>query len=307
MSVHHIEFTEYAILFGRTNALVRLYQSIRCLSRRFDTSYPTGGCGVSGGLPEHNRRIRRIGNYTYVFSCEVQALIRRIFFAGYGHLIDSLHREFDMTDLGALNYFLGISVVRHSAGLFLSQRKYALQILEHANMVNCNPSRTPVDTESKLGPDGVPVQDPTFSANLPLYARSARAKFSCPRAYLAICSGAEAEYQGVANVVVESTWICNLLCELHSLLSTATLVYCDNVSAVYMSANLVQHQRTKHIEIDIHFVRDMVTTGQVRVLHVPSPFQYVEIFIKGLPSALFEEFRSSLSIRPPPAPSVGAY
>ncbi|GJS36056.1 ribonuclease H-like domain-containing protein [Tanacetum coccineum] len=98
-----------------------------------------------------------------------------------------------------------------------------------------------------------------------------------------------------------------LLTLLHSPLSTATLVYCDNVSAVYMSANPVQHQRTKHIEIDIHFVRDMVTAGQVRVLHVPSRFQYADIFTKGLPSTLFEEFRSSLSVRPPPAPTVGAY
>ena len=64
----------------------------------------------------------------------------------------------------------------------------------------------------------------------------------------------------------------NLLHELHSPLSLATLVYCDNVSVIYLSANRVQHQRTKHIEIDIHFVRDMVTTGQVRVLHVPSRY-----------------------------------
>ncbi|GKG10434.1 ribonuclease H-like domain-containing protein, partial [Tanacetum coccineum] len=53
-------------------------------------------------------------------------------------IIDSLHKEFDMTGLGALNYFLGISVVHHSTGLFLSQKKYALQLLEHAHMVNCN-------------------------------------------------------------------------------------------------------------------------------------------------------------------------
>nr|GEU70436.1 ribonuclease H-like domain-containing protein [Tanacetum cinerariifolium] len=105
----------------------------------------------------------------------------------------------------------------------------------------------------------------------------------------------------------ETAWLCNLLRELHSPLSTATLVYCDNVSVVYMSANPVQHQRTKHIEIDIHFVRDMVTAGQVRVLHVPSRFQYVDIFTKGLPSALFEEFRSSLSVRHPPAPTTAAY
>ncbi|GJY02237.1 ribonuclease H-like domain-containing protein [Tanacetum coccineum] len=105
----------------------------------------------------------------------------------------------------------------------------------------------------------------------------------------------------------ETAWIRNLLRELHSPLLTATLVYCDNVSAVYMSANPVQHQRTKHIEIDIHFVRDMVKAGHVRVLHVPSRFQYADIFTKGLPSALFEDFRSSLSVQPPPAPTAGAY
>ncbi|GJZ65911.1 ribonuclease H-like domain-containing protein [Tanacetum coccineum] len=65
-------------------------------------------------------------------------------------IVDSLHREFDMTDLGALNYFLGISVVRYPIGLFLSRKKYARQLLERAHMVNCNPSRTPIDTDSKL-------------------------------------------------------------------------------------------------------------------------------------------------------------
>ncbi|GJT08023.1 ribonuclease H-like domain-containing protein [Tanacetum coccineum] len=62
-------------------------------------------------------------------------------------------------------------------------------------------------------------------------------------------SSAEAEYRGVANAVAETSWIRNLLRELHTPLFTATLVYCDNVSAVYMSANPVQHQRTKHIDI----------------------------------------------------------
>nr|GEV62444.1 G-type lectin S-receptor-like serine/threonine-protein kinase At4g27290 [Tanacetum cinerariifolium] len=80
---------------------------------------------------------------------------------------------------------------------------------------------------------------------------------------------------------------------LHTPLFTTTLVYCDNVSVVYMSANPVQHQRTKHIEIYIHFVRDYVAFGQVRVLHVPSRFQYADIFTNGLPSALFLEFRST--------------
>ncbi|GJW60723.1 ribonuclease H-like domain-containing protein, partial [Tanacetum coccineum] len=106
------------------------------------------------------------------------------------------------------------------------------------------------------------------------------------------CFSAEAEYRGVANAVAETSWIRNLLRELHTPLSTATLVYCDNVSAVYMSASPVQHQRTKHIEINIHFVRDKVAAaGHVRVLHVPSRFQYAHIFTKGLPYPLFADFR----------------
>ncbi|GKD70032.1 ribonuclease H-like domain-containing protein [Tanacetum coccineum] len=131
--------------------------------------------------------------------------------------------------------------------------------------------------------------------------------WSAKRQHTISRSSAKAECRGVANVVAKTAWIRNHLRELHSPLLTATLVYCDNVSAVYMSANPVQHQRTKHIEIDIHFVRDMVKAGHVRVLHVPSRFQYADIFTKGLPSALFEDFCSSLSVWPPPAPTAGAY
>ncbi|GKB57013.1 ribonuclease H-like domain-containing protein, partial [Tanacetum coccineum] len=65
---------------------------------------------------------------------------------------------------------------------------------------------------------------------------------------------------------------------------------------VYMYANPFQHQRTKHIEIDVHFVRDFVAWGQVRVLHFPTRFKYAAIFSKGLLTALFLEFHTSLNI-----------
>ncbi|GJV43083.1 ribonuclease H-like domain-containing protein [Tanacetum coccineum] len=269
-------------------------------------------------------------------------------------IIRSLHQEFAMTDLGPLNYFLGISVTHDSSGLFLSQNKYALEILDRAHMANCNPSRTPIDTESKLGSDGDPVSDPTLyrslaaikrilryvrgtlnyglqlfsSSTTELVAYSDADWAGCPttrRSTSGYCvflgnnllywsskrqptlsrSSAEAEYRGVANVVAETCWLHNLLRELHTPLSSATLIYCDNVSAVYLSCNLVQHQRTKHIEIDIHFVRDLVVACQVRVLHVPSRYQFADIFTKGLSSALFEKFRSSLSVRCPPALTAG--
>ncbi|GJU63758.1 ribonuclease H-like domain-containing protein [Tanacetum coccineum] len=236
--------------------------------------------------------------------------------------------------------------------MFLSQKKYAIEILERVNMVTCNPSRTPIDTESKLGADGDSVSDPTLHRSLAGfldYLTSTRpnisyASFSssttdlvayfdadwagCPttrRSTSGYCvflgnnllswsskhqptlsrSSAEAEYRGVANAFIETCWLRNLLRELHTPLFSATLVYCDNVSVVYLSFNPVQPQRTKHIKIDIHFVRDLVAAGQVRVLHVPSRYQFSDIFTKGLPSALFEEFRSSLSVRCPSAPTAG--
>ncbi|GJS91240.1 ribonuclease H-like domain-containing protein [Tanacetum coccineum] len=283
-------------------------------------------------------------------------------------IISSLHKEFDMTDLGALNYFLGISVTRDSKGMFLYQKKYALQLLNRAHMTNCNPTRTPVDTESKLGSDGDPVSDPslyhiqqvclhmhdprephfaalkrvlryirgTLDFGLQLYTSSTGSLVAysdadwdgCPTTRLSTSgycvflgdnillwsskrqhtlsrSSVEAEYKGVSNAVAEMAWLHNLLRELHTRLFSATLVYCDNVRAIYLTANPVHHQRTKHIEIDIHFVRDMVARGHVRVLHVPSRYQYVDIFTKGLPSALFEEFRTSLSVRPSPTQTAG--
>ncbi|GJR78435.1 ribonuclease H-like domain-containing protein [Tanacetum coccineum] len=264
--------------------------------------------------------------------------------------------------------------------------KYVVEILERAGMVNCNPSRTVVDTESKLGDTSDIVfdltlywslagssqyltftrpdisyavqqvclymhdpQEPHFSAlkrilyyvrgtldyGLQLFSSSTTDLVaysdadwaSCPttrRSTSGYCvflsnnllswsskrqptlsrSSAEAEYRYVVDAVAKTCLLRNLLRELHTSLSSATLVYCDNVSVVYMSSTLIQHQCTKHIEIDIHFVRDLVVVRQVRVLYVTSKYQCADLFTKGLPTASFEEFRTSLSVRCPPAPTA---
>jgi hypothetical protein len=94
-------------------------------------------------------------------------------------------------------------------------------------------------------------------------------------------SSAEAEYRGVANAVAECSWLRHLLGELHSGVSKATIVFCDNVSAVYMTRNPVHHKLTKHIELDIRFVREKVGLGEVRVVQVPSARQLADVFTKG--------------------------
>jgi hypothetical protein len=77
----------------------------------------------------------------------------------------------------------------------------------------------------------------------------------------------------------------------------STLIYCDNVSVVYLSTNPIKHQRVKHIEIDLHFMRERMAIGDVRVLHVPTTSQFVDIFTKDLPASVFLEFWYNLNIR----------
>jgi hypothetical protein len=75
------------------------------------------------------------------------------------HIITLLSSEFSMTDLGILHHFLNIAVTHDSHGIFLSQRQYILDLLTRAGMLDCQPSRTPVDTSSKLYSDGEPFSD----------------------------------------------------------------------------------------------------------------------------------------------------
>jgi hypothetical protein len=67
-------------------------------------------------------------------------------------------------------------------------------------------------------------------------------------------SSVETEYRVIANGVAEVCWLQQLHQELHAPLLKSTIIYCDNISVVYLSNNPVQHQCTKHVEIDLHFV-----------------------------------------------------
>ncbi|GJZ52347.1 ribonuclease H-like domain-containing protein [Tanacetum coccineum] len=159
----------------------------------------------------------------------------------------------------------------------------------------------------KLGPDGDPYTEPTLYRSLAgalqyltftrpnityavqqltlmlmglccVFLDDNLLSWSSKRQHTISRSSTEAEYHGVANALVETAWLRNVLLELHSPLHSALLVYYDNVS-----------------------------TGHVRVLHVPSRFQYANIFTKGLPSPLFNEFRSSLSVRASPTQTGRVY
>ncbi|KAG8087751.1 hypothetical protein GUJ93_ZPchr0010g8326 [Zizania palustris] len=109
-------------------------------------------------------------------------------------------------------------------------------------------------------------------------------------------SSTEAEYKALANATAELIWMESLLQELKVPLQCKPKLWCDNLGATYLTANPVFHARTKHIEIDVHFVRERVTRGQLEVQFISSADQVADIFTKPLPRPLFRRFFGDLNL-----------
>ncbi|KAL5775315.1 hypothetical protein ACOSP7_012872 [Xanthoceras sorbifolium] len=97
-------------------------------------------------------------------------------------------------------------------------------------------------------------------------------------------SSTEAEYRSLASTVAELTWLKSLLQELRVPQPVIPTIWCDNLSTIAMASNPVLHARTKHIELDLYFVRDKVVQGAIQVNHVPTIDQLADIFTKALPT-----------------------
>ncbi|KAE8732039.1 hypothetical protein F3Y22_tig00002237pilonHSYRG00052 [Hibiscus syriacus] len=106
----------------------------------------------------------------------------------------------------------------------------------------------------------------------------------------------EAEYRSVAESAAEVTWLTALLYDLGLSLQEAPVIWCDNTSAVALSVNPVCHARSKHVELDVHFIREKIAAGALRVSYVPAEFQIADGLTKPLTKAAFEQFRGKLQM-----------
>jgi hypothetical protein len=109
-------------------------------------------------------------------------------------------------------------------------------------------------------------------------------------------SSTEAEYKSLANATAEVIWVETLLKELGIKVKEIPCLWCDNMGATYLTANPIFHARTKHIEIDFHFVRERVAKKLLDIRFVSTHDQVADGFTKALASRELEKFKYNLNL-----------
>ncbi|PNX56197.1 putative copia-type protein, partial [Trifolium pratense] len=116
-------------------------------------------------------------------------------------------------------------------------------------------------------------------------------------------SSSEAEYRAMAHATSEIIWLRRLLAHLQVEFDSPTILHCDNQAAIHLASNPVFHERTKHIEVDCHFIREFVSKGIISTVHVPTRSQQADIFTKSLGTKQFRELSIKLGSHNPRPPT----
>ncbi|KAK6159148.1 hypothetical protein DH2020_006462 [Rehmannia glutinosa] len=114
-------------------------------------------------------------------------------------------------------------------------------------------------------------------------------------------SSTEAEYRSLASATAELVWIKSFFAELGISILPRSVIWCDNISAISLASNPVFHARTKHIEVDVHFIREKVASKEVEVRFLPSEEQLADVLTKPIVAARFQNLCFKLSLQSSPS------
>ena len=351
-------------------ALYGLKQAPRAWNTRIDTYFKENGfeqCPY-----EHALYVKKNGRNVLLVALYVDDLI---FLGSNDQMIEefksTMTREFEMTDLGLMRFFLGLEVRQEETGIFISQEKYAKEILKRYKMESCNPASTPMEPGTKLSkfdggerveagkyqslvgslryltctrPDislsvGIVsrfMEEPVYTHWKALkrilryiqgtvslgmfYSNSDKYKlvgysdsdwcgdiddrkstsgyvfFMGNTAFtwlskkqpIVTLSTCEAEYVAASWCVCHAIWLRRLMSKMELEQKGATIIQVDNRSAIELAKNPVNHERSKHIDVRFHFIREHVKEGSVELKHVASKDQAADIFTKPLSKEIFD-------------------
>ncbi|GKB43529.1 ribonuclease H-like domain-containing protein [Tanacetum coccineum] len=206
-----------------------------------------------------------------------------------------LKSKFMIKDLGKLKYFFGIEVVDTDKGICFNQRKYVLDLLSEYGMLTCKPVKTPLMSKlvisNKASENDPILENVTDYQKLMgklIYLTNTRPDISYDVHCLSqFMHSSLSSHLKIAFKILRYLKSCPGL-GIHIVRTFGMFLnaYSDadwaNNSAIKIAANLVFHERTKHLEIDLHFVRDKILNGVVKTVKVDSANQIVDILTKGL-------------------------
>eukprot|EP00253_Pinus_taeda_P025571 PITA_25571 len=208
-----------------------------------------------------------------------------------------MKEEFEMTDMGFLRYFLGIEVDQNEKGIFISHARYVNQVLSRFNMQECKATITPTVMGLKLSredrrkdfdpslyksivgslmyltatrPDIMYTTDSDWAGSVydrkstsgyVFHMGSGAISWASKKQSIVALSTAEAEYVAATAAACQAVWMRRILRSLGQEQGKATVIFCDNSSAIALSKNSVFHKRTKHIDTRFHYIRELVNNG----------------------------------------------
>ncbi|RDY05890.1 Copia protein, partial [Mucuna pruriens] len=255
------------------------------------------------------------------------------------NLKEKLATQFEMKELGKLKYFLGIEVAYSKQGIFISQRKYVLDLLKETRKLGCKIVGVPIEQNHRIGCEESPIIEKSqyqilvgkliyLSHTRPDIAYVVSVAVERILQYLKASLGkgllfkkeetlsmeiyTNADYVG-SVVDRRSTlgycmflggnlkqnfepWHKIILDDLKVKYEGPIKLFCDNNSTVSIAHNLVQHDKTKHIEIDRHFIKEKLDSGLIVTTHVPIGLQVADVFNKGLLATRFQELNGMLGM-----------
>ncbi|CAL9021510.1 unnamed protein product, partial [Prunus brigantina] len=222
-----------------------------------------------------------------------------------------LASEFEMKSLGDLKYFLGIEVARSKHVSVVSQFMHSpsedhmgavmrilryLKVTPGKGLMFCKYGHTDVEGYTDADWAGS-VTDRRSTSGYFTFVGGNLVTWRSKKQKVVSRSSAEAEYRGMAQGVCELLWLRRLLRDLGFGPQKPMDLYCDNKAAIAIAHNPVQHDRTKHVEVDRHFVKEKLDAEIISFPFISSEYQLADVLTKAVSTMVFLNSLDKLGMR----------